>query len=106
MTEKIIGYLLIIIGIFIIFLSGLNAYQILTNKTQPVKILNLQGVNINLSQTTGIKQPPIDLLSAKDLNDTLNFFAHLALLGLFINIGSKIAFLGVNLVRPIIIKQN
>jgi len=105
MAEKIIGYLLIIAGIFVIFLSAFNGYQILTKKTQPVKILNLQGVNINLSQTTGIKQPPVELISAKDLNNTLNFFAHLAVLGFFLNVGFKIASLGVNLVRPIIITQ-
>ena len=105
MTEKIIGYLLIIIGVFVIFLSGLNGYQILTKKTQPIQILNLKGININLSQTTGIKQPPVDLISAKDLNNTLNFFVHLAVLGFFLNVGFKIASLGVNLVRPITIKQ-
>ena len=44
MAEKIIGYLLIISGIFVIFLSGFNGYQIMTKKTQPIKILNLQGV--------------------------------------------------------------
>ncbi|PIP15058.1 hypothetical protein COW98_00155 [Candidatus Roizmanbacteria bacterium CG22_combo_CG10-13_8_21_14_all_35_9] len=101
MMEKIIGYLLIIIGVFVIFLSGFNGYQILTKKTQPIKILNLKGININLSQTTGVKQPPVELVSAKDLNETLNFFAYLTVLGLFINVGFKIASLGVNLVRPI-----
>ena len=105
MAEKIIGYFLISIGVFVIFLSGFNGYQILTKKTQPIQILNLKGISINLSQTTGVKQPPVELISAEDLNNALNFFAYLTVLGFFLNVGFKIASLGVNLVRPIIIKQ-
>jgi hypothetical protein len=99
MAEKIIGYFLIIAGIFVIFLSGFNGYQILTKKTQPVKILNLKGISIDLSQTTGIKQPPVELISTKDLNETLNLFAYLTILGFFLNVGFKIASLGVNLIK-------
>lgn len=105
MAEKIIGYFLIIIGVFVIFLSGFNGYQVLTKKTQPIQILNLKGISIDLSQTIGIKQPPVELISAKDLNESLNFFTYLAVLGFFLNVGFKIAMIGVNLVRPITIKQ-
>jgi len=105
MPEKIIGYLLIVVGIFVICLSGFNGYQIITKKTTPIKILNLKGVTIDLGQTTGVKQPGVEIFSAKDLNSTLNFFAHLAVLGLFVNIGFKIASLGVSLVRPVVVKE-
>jgi hypothetical protein len=105
MSEKAIGYLLIAIGLLIIILSGLNGYQIFTKQARPINILNLQGISVNLGQTKSIMQPTVVLVSGKDLSDSINLFAHLAILGLFINIGYKIASLGVSMVKKIFTEQ-
>jgi hypothetical protein len=105
MSEKAIGYLLITFGFLIIILSGLNGYQIFTRQIQPISILNLQGISINLGQTNNIMPPTIVLVSGKDLSDSINLFAHLAILGFFINIGYKIATLGITMTRKIFTEQ-
>jgi hypothetical protein len=95
MSEKITGYLLLIIGVGIIILALLNGYGIFSGVLDPVQFFNFSPMSIDLGQT---KQ---ELFSGQDLSQSTNFFLHLILLGFFANIGFKLATLGVQLLRPI-----
>lgn len=109
MTEKVTGYLLLGLGLVIILISALNIYLIFTGKTHPVQIFNFSGISLDLSSTlglpsTGLKTAPSELVSPALLNDTTNLFAHLFLVGFFVNVGGKIASLGIELLRPVVVK--
>ena len=114
MSEKIIGYLLLGAGILIILLSGLNAYTILTKSSQPVNLLNLPALSLDLNQLLAGALPAevrnqlpkspastTELFPASGLNFIVNLSLHLLLLGFFVSAGYKIAQLGVQLLRPI-----
>jgi hypothetical protein len=95
MSEKIIGYLLLTMGVGIIILTLLNGYGIFSGTLQPVPFFNFSPISLDLGAT---KQ---ELLSGRDLSQSTNFFLHLILLGFFANIGFKLASLGIQLLRPI-----
>ncbi|EKD32307.1 MAG: hypothetical protein ACD_77C00126G0001, partial [uncultured bacterium] len=102
MSERILGYALLTIGIVVMVLSGLSVYQVFTKKTQPVKLFNFTGINIDLAQMTAnqlTNLPPemsqfinqgsneksnaykTEILPADLINDSSNIFAHLLLMG-------------------------
>lgn len=119
MSEKIVGYLLLIMGIGIILYSGISAYSVFSGKLQPVQLFNFEGISINMGSfisqalpaeaqnyvnqnSPQIKQ---EILPAGILNDTTNILAHYLLMGFIASIGFKIASLGTMMVRPIVVKM-
>lgn len=116
MSEKILGYLLLLLGLGIIFVSTLSAYRVLTKKEAPIQLFNFSGISLKPTQMLGSSLPPqllsqikgsespIEILSPQILNDTSNIFVHLMFMGFFVSVGFKIASLGAMLVRPIVVK--
>ena len=109
MTEKMIGFALLVFGLVIILASALNIYFIFSGQTHPVKLFDFPAVSLDLSSSlglpsTGVKNAPMELASSALLNDTTNLFAHLFLVGFFVNVGAKIATLGIELLRPVVVK--
>jgi hypothetical protein len=49
-------------------------------------------------------QSNIDVLPAEALNATTNTLSHLFLMGFMVSLGYKLAMLGVNLVRPVVVR--
>jgi hypothetical protein len=106
MTEKVIGYLLLTLGLLIIAVSTLTIYQVFVNKKAPIQIFNFGGVSISASQLVGqnlpsAQNPKIEIISKDMLNGPLNLTAELFLMGFLVNVGFRIASLGTQLVRPI-----
>lgn len=123
LDTKITGYILLIIGILTILLSGLSVYQVFTKRTNPIDLFNFSGISIDTSKigqqidTTSLppsaqeliktnSQTPqkTEILPAEVLNQTSNIFAHLFLMGFIASIGYKLAGLGVMLLRPVEVK--
>lgn len=124
MTEKIIGYTLLILGVAIIFYAAFSTYLVFTKKSEPVKLFNFSGISLDpsqfLPQTNTTLPPEINKLFKQDqlspkstqktelippdlLNSSSNVFAHLFLMGFLATIGFKLASLGTMLVRPIVV---
>lgn len=107
MSEKIIGYTLLACGILVILFCAFNVYFVFTKQAQPIQLFNFPAVSFDIGQSLGVPTAatkPTELVSADMLNQTSNIFAHLFLMGFLASIGEKLAALGVNLVRPIVIK--
>lgn len=114
MSEKITGYFLVGVGIFVMLFSSYNIYSLFVLKENPVRIFNLPAISLDMSNLVGSEVPSGQVESLKDqgklktelvgseiLNDPLNFAAHVFLMGFFLNLGYKLASLGVQFVRPI-----
>ena len=100
MTEKIVGYTLLGIGILgIIFTAG-SVFMVFTGKILPIQLFNLPAITFSLAPGT----KPVELMTADAINQTSNIAAHLFLMGFLAGAGQKLASLGVQLVRPIVIK--
>ncbi|HBC72396.1 hypothetical protein A2379_02895 [Candidatus Amesbacteria bacterium RIFOXYB1_FULL_47_13] len=109
MSEKIIGYSLLSLGLLLILAAVLSVYLVFTAKTKPARVFNQTGITLNLNQllgpqvlpNTGTENPPVELISASALNDISNLTLHLLLMGFVAGGGYRIASLGVLLLRPI-----
>ena len=106
MTEKITGYSLLGIGIFLIIISVVSVFQVFTGQVKPVRLFQMQGISLDLGSQAGIKLPTTEIIPAALINDSTNLFLHLLLMGFIASTGQKLASLGVQLVRPIVVKLN
>lgn len=113
MSEKLIGYLLLGIGVFVILFSGISVFAVFTKSIKPVQLFSFEGVSIDTANIIGNALPlprqtaapaKTELLPSNVLNDTSNVFAHVILMGFVASLGGRIASLGVQLLRPIEVK--
>lgn len=107
MSEKIIGYTLLVSGIAIILFTAFNIIFVFTRQAQPVQLFNFPAISLDMNKSLGVALPnskPTELVSTEMLNQTSNIFAHLLLMGFLAGVGQKLASLGVSLIRPIIVK--
>lgn len=106
MTNKLTGYILITVGILLILFSALHIFNIFSKNTRAVEVFSFSGIEFPVETLTGIKSqskdpPKLELLSQDKLNDPLNLFANIIIMGFFSTIGYKLAGIGAMLVRPV-----
>jgi len=116
MTEKIIGYILLAVGILAMLIPAINVFQVFTGGAKPIEIFHFPGVSMDLSSmitanipnNPALKQIPsmkTEILPADMINQSANLFAHVFLMGFIINLGYRLASLGIQLLRPIKVVQ-
>ena len=108
MSEKVVGYSLLAVGIVVILDSALSVYMVFTKRVTPIDLFSFPGISVdvpreNTDSTTQSTQKT-ELISSAMLNESSNLFAHLMLMGFMASNGSKIAAIGVSMVRPIVVK--
>lgn len=113
MSEKFIGYLLLVLGILLIFGSLGGVYAVFTGRIQPYPIFDLPAITLDLSslmEAEGQEAQQLaesganletELVKGDVLNKPLNLVAYLLFMSFLLNVGFKIATLGVQMVRPI-----
>lgn len=115
MSERVIGYILITIGVVIIVVSAVNVVSVFNGSAQPVSVFSFDGISLDFgnlligdatpqeAQIIREQNPELSaqLVEANMINQPLNLFAHIILMGFMVNIGFKLASLGTMLVRPI-----
>lgn len=133
MTEKLTGYILLVAGLLIIFFAAFSVFATFNGQNKPYGLFNFEGISIDLDNfvtTTesytvpeeyagdliqNLDQLEIESNSSKNkqeivsselLNTTLNYFAYILFMGFIASIGFKVASLGTQLTRPIIIKTS
>ena len=112
MTEKIIGYILLAVGLMIIISAAVSVFSVLTRQKNPIEFIKptaeatvtpktqeIEGVQVQMPSLTDITG-----MSSLDLVYITNLTIHLFLMGFIVNVGFKIASLGTQLVRPIVVK--
>ncbi len=97
MSEKVLGYILIAVGVMVIIFSLFAGWMVFSGKSSPPQIFNSAGISLSL--------PPIgqktELLSADLVNRPLNMTLYLLFLGFVASGGAKVASIGAQLVRVI-----
>ena len=121
MTERMVGYALLIVGFLFILFSAFSVYSVFTARSKPVQLFNFDGVTLNMANLLGSGEglsaeqqqalsrqkaqiPPQEIVSSKMINESSNIGAHVILMGFLASIGYRIGSLGAQLVRPIVVK--
>lgn len=113
--EKIAGYVLLVVGVVIILGGALSVYQIFVGHATPVQIFHFPSVSIDLTSSLLATLPaqarsaapamaPTEIMSGETISATANLVGHLLLMGFMLNVGYKLASLGVQLLRPIVVQ--
>lgn len=118
MNEKIVGYILLVLGMLIIAASSISVLTVFTARAKPVKIFNFPSISLNTNEIIAANLPremsgflnqqptqvqKTELISSDMINQTSSVFAHLFLMGFLVTVGYKIASLGTQLIRPIVV---
>lgn len=107
-SPKIIGYLLIFLGILVIIFTAFSVYQVFNNRLQPYTLFTFDSITFDLAKLAEEAPPDVDLqqelVKSEMINKPMNLIAHVILMGFLSSIGFKIAQVGVSLVRPIKVK--
>ncbi|MFC1649916.1 hypothetical protein ACFL2C_04395 [Patescibacteria group bacterium] len=125
MTEKVVGYILLIIGLLVIIFTLVNVYGLVTGGVEAFEIFRFDAISLDLSQFSqgrvklpaeleemgvSVEQPTgpsiQEIFPSAILNQTANFFIHLVILGFVASGGYKIASLGVQMTRPIVVNTS
>ena len=112
MSEKVIGYTLLAFGVVVILFAGLSTYRVFTKVDKPISIItNTQTEVSEKPKTQVIQGVEVQMPNFNDLIGMspemliyiTNLTIHLFLMGFIVNIGFKIATIGTQLVRPIVV---
>ena len=112
MSERITGYVLLVTGLLIILFATFSIIFVFTKRSEPVQLFTYNGISIDSSklapQVPGSTMPsePLEIISGDMINGSANIFAHVAFMGFLLTVGYNIALLGVNLLRPIVVKTS
>jgi hypothetical protein len=101
MPEKTIGYSLLFSGLALIIIVSLNVFQVFTKQAAPIHYFNLSSITVNIPNAS-----TVELLSGQNMSDTANLTIHLVLMSFLAGVGTKVASLGIQLLRPIEVKLN
>lgn len=106
-TSKIIGYVLLAVGVLLITLPLWHTYNIFTGKAEPAQVFT-KPVSLQVDEKASpldiqkqmqnalIKVMPIDLI-----NNTLNLASWLFLMWILIYGGGKVADIGVKMIKGV-----
>jgi hypothetical protein len=108
--EKILGYLLLLLGLVTIAYSTLSVINVFQGRTEPFNLFSFSAISLDFSEM--VKGQPIppgtnleqELMSEDVLNKPINTAAHLMLMGFLASVGLKVANIGTMLIRPIKVK--
>lgn len=109
MTEKVIGYIFLTVGIIVIALVAFNAIGVFTGSKKPNSIIKNEGsitMDFSVPGTGGLPTAsvPVEIKNYSQILDIANMVLFVVFSGFFASIGYKIAMVGANLVRPVVVK--
>lgn len=113
MSEKILGYLFLSIGILVMSFSLVYIWLVFTNKIQPVAIIQAKSIQLDLTQALGnlstgqainSSNGGMEIFSGQDMSKTLNLSITFFFMTFVMLFGFRVASLGIMLLRPIVVK--
>ena len=104
-TNKIIGYILLLVGILLITLPLYQTYHIFIGKSLPAQVFKTQKIEVP-SQTNNpfdiqaqVQKGVMAVLPVELINNTLNLFSWIILLWILMFGGGQLANLGIKLIK-------
>jgi len=107
MTNKILGYVLLAVGVLMIIIPIINTYNIFTGKAMPAQVFtrppSLQVKdNISVTDIPGqIQNALVKALPVDFINNSLNLVTWLLLGWILVYGGGKVADIGIKLLKEV-----
>lgn len=115
MQERMVGYILLIVGILVMAFSVYYVYSILTNKVRPFEVFidqpkvqqptsGVQDIVKNPSALVQMQAAVMSEVLGKQMNRSFNIGMTVLLMYILMLFGFRLSSLGVMLIRPIEVK--
>ena len=100
-TGKIVGYVLVGVGLIFIIFAVYSMYEVFTGTAKPPSIFKMESIAMSSPLVPRIEVPPakIELVSGSEINKVINLGLWYILMFFLVSAGIKIASLGVKLIR-------
>jgi hypothetical protein len=96
--DKIIGYVLLLLGLGIILFSIFSAFSTFTGSKEPPELFRLEKSTQPIS-LGGVEIPGMELIPVEYFNISGNLMFHFLLMWLLICGGGRIASIGVSMIK-------
>lgn len=126
-SERIVGYILLGVGMLVMIFSAMQIVMVFTNKATPIEFFNSKPILTQQAKSNdvgfptdggelskliqnnplaglgggGSSLPMPQLIDPEMINNVLNLSVYFLIMNFLLGLGFKIANLGVQLVRPI-----
>lgn len=118
MDTKTTGWIFLAVGVFIMTFSVVMVILAFTNiihptyfgdsalpAEKPAAVNEINSLNPSQANSTAL-MPSLDIISPEALGNVLNLSTHFFLMTFIGGFGYKLAMIGVNLIRPIVVKTS
>ena len=102
--ERIVGYVLLALGIVVMVFAAIQIVMVFTNKANPIEFFTSESIIMQQVESEDIGGGSLSipqLIDPELLNNVLNMTVYFLIMNFLLGLGFKIANLGVQLVRPI-----
>ena len=100
-SDKLIGYVLLSLGLLMIFAALFMIYQILTGKSKPPKVFDVVAPSIKLPTESSNVGSEFKIIPDEVFNGVLNIGMYYLLMMFLASSGAKIAGIGVKMIKDI-----
>jgi len=98
--EKVVGYILLAVGVAMIFFSVYLMFSVFTGASAPPSLFNFSDISFSIPQPGGTSET-VQIISGQDLSRMVAMGFWYLLMFFVVYAGGRIASLGVNLIREI-----
>ncbi len=98
--EKVVGYILLAVGVLMIFFSVYSMFVVFTGASAPPSLFNFSDVSLSVPQPEGGSET-MQIVSGQDMNRMADMGTWYMLMFFVVYAGGKVASLGVNLLKEI-----
>jgi hypothetical protein len=98
--DKTVGYMLLAVGVAMIFSSVFLMFNVFTGASAPPKLFDFSDVSFSIPQGEGVSET-VRIISGEDMNRIVAMAFWYLLMFFIMFAGGRIASLGVNLIREI-----
>lgn len=105
-TERVTGYILLVIGVGMVIYATWSVYRVFTGQVVPPSVIRLEAKPLTIPLSTsvpGLEAEPVELdfLPVETIALTTNMAVHLLLMGFLSLAGGRLANIGAGLLRPV-----
>ncbi len=96
-NEKILGYILLSVGLLFILLAAHNVYTVFTGAGAAPEMFKMEAIEIPAMNNS----PVVPLMSGKNFSKLMDLVSWYILMFFFAQAGSKISSLGIQLIKEV-----
>lgn len=100
MSEKITGYVLLLVGLIVVLISVFEIYQVFTGVKLPISVIRSSSVSVQLIPDSA----PVEIIKGSEIDRLTNITLFYLLMSFIASAGFKVSSLGVQMLRPIEVK--